>query len=120
MKKNVPDLSEIYNILDQDFSQRNLSSLQNASVFQVVSNVQTPALINAAQSNYNQRQQKPICTHCGYTGRHTTETCYKIHGYPIDFKHKNKSEKNFTTSKPSRYNKHVFAQLTLGGTEVNR
>lgn len=53
MKKNVPDLSEIYNILDQDFSQRNLSSLQNASVFQVVSNVQTSALINAAQSNCN-------------------------------------------------------------------
>lgn len=118
MKKNVPNLSEIYNLLDQDFIQRNLSSLENPSEFQVVSNVQTHALINEAQSNYNQRQHKPICTHYGYTG-HTTETCYKIHGYPTDFKHKNKSEKNFTTTKPSGYNKHVVAQLTLGDTEIN-
>lgn len=121
MKKNVPDLSEIYNLLDQDFNQKNLSSLQNASAFQVSSTSQVPAVVYATQSNYHhQKQQKPICTHCGYTG-HTTDTCYKIHDYPIDFKHKhkNKSEKTTTSAKPTSYTKPVVAQLALEDSEIN-
>ena len=35
MKKHVPDLSDVYNLIDQDFNQRNISPLQNASAFQV-------------------------------------------------------------------------------------
>lgn len=120
MKKNVPELSEIYNLLDQDFNQRSISSVNNASTFQVAAAVQTPTVAYAAQSTAQQKQQKLTCTHCGYTG-HTTDTCYKIHGYPVDFKHKNKSktEKNYNQAKPSGYNKSVVAQLALGNTEAH-
>lgn len=34
-KKHVPDLSEIYNLLDQDHSQRNINPVHNASAFHV-------------------------------------------------------------------------------------
>lgn len=33
MKKHVLDLSEVYNLLDKDFNQRNIAPLQMASAF---------------------------------------------------------------------------------------
>lgn len=118
MKKNGHDFSEIYNLLDQDFNQRSISSLQNASAFQVSSTSQVPDVVYATQYQ-QQKNQKTICTHCGYTG-YTTNTCYKIHGYPLDFKHKhkNKSEKSTPFAKPTNYVKPVVAQFTLDGSEV--
>lgn len=74
MKKNVPSLSEVYNLLDQDFSQRNIVPVQNASVFNVAAHETIPVSINAA---YNaQKSNRPICSHCGYNG-HTADKCTK-------------------------------------------
>lgn len=116
MKKNLPDLSEIYNLLDQDHSQRSFASVQNATAFQVAAPVVDQS--SMANVNYHQRPNKPVCTHCGYTG-HTTDTCYKIHGYPIDFKHRNKSKYEKPSSgKPQGSSKPVAAQLTLANTEI--
>ena len=110
MKKNIPELSEIYNLLDQDYSQRAFNSVQNATAFHLAAPDQT-SMVNAT---YHHKQAKPICTHCGYTG-HTTETCYKIHGYPIDFKHKHKSKSEKVSSgRQQNYSKPVAAQLTMG------
>ncbi|KAL1209671.1 hypothetical protein V5N11_015880 [Cardamine amara subsp. amara] len=90
MKKTVPELGEIYNILDQDHSQRNIGStlsLSNASSFNMSAIEQFS--INAANHSYNNnpKQHKIISSHCGYTV-HTIDKCYKIHGYPARFKHK--------------------------------
>ncbi|KAG7534049.1 Ribonuclease H-like superfamily [Arabidopsis thaliana x Arabidopsis arenosa] len=65
------------------------------------------ASVNATY-NHSKPQQKVICSHCGYTGQ-TVDKCYKIHGYPIGFKHKNKSaqEDKQPTTKP------IVAQLAL-------
>lgn len=46
MKKHIPELSAIYNLLDQDHNQRNIIPIQNASAFQT-----TAPLINATQSS---------------------------------------------------------------------
>ncbi|CAL9218574.1 unnamed protein product [Arabidopsis halleri] len=89
MKKHVPELAEIYNLLDQDLSQRNITPVQNAVAFNVSAMEPSQASVNATY-NHSKPQQKVICSHCGYTG-HTVDKCYKIHGYPIGFKHKNKS-----------------------------
>lgn len=35
MKKHMPDLAEIYNLLDQDHSQRSIIPIQNATAFHV-------------------------------------------------------------------------------------
>lgn len=56
MKKNVLEVSEIYNLFDQDFNQSNLSSVHNASTFKVASSVQSPVVAYATLSNYQQNQ----------------------------------------------------------------
>lgn len=58
MKKHVSELSEIYNLLDQD---------QNAIAFNVSSSDTSHDLVNAAHSTYpNAKKIRPICSHCGY------------------------------------------------------
>ena len=51
MKKNVLSLAEIYKFLDLDFSQRNITPVQNPSVFHVATPEIAPASINAAFNN---------------------------------------------------------------------
>ncbi|XP_024013061.1 uncharacterized protein LOC112087269 [Eutrema salsugineum] len=67
------------------------------------------ASINAAQNTFNnQKQNRPICSHCGYNG-HSVDMCYKIHGYPPNLKHKQKQ----STDKASGSTKPVVAQVAL-------
>lgn len=109
MKKHVPELAEIYNLLDQDLSQRTIAPIQNAVTFNVSAGEPTQISVNATY-NHSRTQQKVICSHCGYTG-HTVDKCYKIHGYPIGFKHKNKSTQQDKQSVAPI--KPVVAQLLL-------
>lgn len=107
MKKNVPDLAEVYNLLDQDHSQRNINPISNASTFHVAA--ETPsASINAAQSTQSHRSNRPMYSHCGYSG-HTMDKFYKIHGFPPGFKSKRlaAAEKQTNPMKP------VVANMTL-------
>lgn len=107
MKKMLPELSEIYNLLYQDHNQRNIMPIHNASTFQVSVHASVSPQINSTQSNFPLKQSRPVCSHCGYNG-HTVDTCYKIHGYPASFKHKVKqkfekqssSNKNVGSTKP--------------------
>lgn len=86
--KPRPGLTAIYNILDQDESQRTVggsSSVQisNPAAFQIQS---TPI---GASTGSDQNQvlltnggyQKPKCSHCHKLG-HTADKCYKLHGFP--------------------------------------
>ena len=73
MKKTLPTLSEIYNTLDQDDSQKNVQPLvteQTSAAFQV--------------SGFP-RKDRPYCTFCNKVG-HVVDKCYKKHGYPTSFK----------------------------------
>ncbi|KAG7597976.1 Retrotransposon Copia-like N-terminal [Arabidopsis suecica] len=115
MKKNVPTLAEVYNLLDQDYSQRSINPVQPASAFHVAAPELSSTSSNVVSINaaYNgQKSNRPICSHCGYNG-HTKDTCYKIHGYPIGFKHKGKQPTTNTSTKP------VVAQLALTESNVN-
>ncbi|CAA7017958.1 unnamed protein product [Microthlaspi erraticum] len=122
MKKNVPALSEIYHLLDQDHSQRTILPVHNATAFQVtVPDASPPASVNAAQTNYQpQKQNQRVCTHCGYTG-HTVDTCFKIHGYPPNFKHKNQKsvpEKPSSITKPPQQSRPVVAQVAIPSVDT--
>lgn len=111
MKKNVPELSEIYNLLDQDFNQRNILPVMNATAFQVSAPAPTVPVINATQSNAPAKQSRLVCAHCGYNG-HTMDTCYKIHGYPVGFKHKGKQQSDKNSSAQKHNNaKPIVAQV---------
>lgn len=78
-----PALTVIYNMLDQDESQRLVggsmsSTLVNPTAFQVqAQTVPDQNQILLAQSGY----QKPKCSHCHKLG-HTADKCYKLHGWP--------------------------------------
>ena len=42
--------------------------------------------------NFNKsRTGRPQCTHCGAIG-HVVDKCYKLNGYPLGYKFKNKSQ----------------------------
>lgn len=75
MKKHIPQLAEIYNLLDQDHNQRNIIPVHNTAAFNVSAPAQIQASVNATYNN--SKPQKIICSHCGYTG-HTIDKCYKI------------------------------------------
>lgn len=55
MKKTVPDLSEVYNLLDQDFSQTRINPISNASDFYVDGSESFTASINDANTPRPQR-----------------------------------------------------------------
>jgi len=82
MKKSLPTMSEVYNMLDQDDSQRSAcvsSGTLDSTAFQVS---QQSAHGNASGASQCQRKDKPICTYCGKVG-HVMDKCYKKNGYPV-------------------------------------
>lgn len=100
MKKTVTELGEIYNLLDQDYSQRSIGTNSNTSTvsaFNVTASYQFSVIATNSYHN-NANQNNVLCSHCDYIG-HTIEKCYKIHGYPPGFKHKTKIETSL--DKPS-------------------
>lgn len=102
--KPRPSLPEIYNMLDQDESQRIVGSNQRQNpppaAFQVQdSMVSDPNQILLAQGGYH----KVKCSHCSRLG-HTVDKCYKKHGYPPGFRGRKPSpvaSANMIVSQPS-------------------
>ena len=115
MKKHIPDLAEVYNLLDQDYSQRSIVPIANASAYNVATvNDGSQAFINAMHSTPDQRQARPMCSYCGYSG-HTVDKCYKVHGYPPGFK----SKRTASADKQSSDAKPLVANMSLNETHTN-
>ncbi|XP_019092140.1 PREDICTED: uncharacterized protein LOC109129045 [Camelina sativa] len=97
--KPRPSLTEIYNMLDQDESQRivggsTMSNLPNPVAFQVQSNsVPDQSKVFLAHNGF----QKPKCSHCHKVG-HTADKCYKLHGFPPGFGSKWKKPQTIGTT----------------------
>ncbi|KAG7551493.1 Ribonuclease H-like superfamily [Arabidopsis thaliana x Arabidopsis arenosa] len=102
--KPRPSLSDMYNMLESDESQRQRTlSNPNPSAFQIKTQLNT------------YQKSRATCTHCGLSG-HVSEKCYKIIGYPPGWKPKNQrqnSNQHFIT--PS-----ANLALTDGVTEIDR
>ncbi|XP_013595010.1 uncharacterized protein LOC106362631 [Brassica napus] len=80
--KPRPSLTEIYNMLDQDESQRIVGSAQRTTNHHVAFQVQDtltsePNQVLLSQGSYH----KVKCSYCSRLG-HTIDKCYKKHGYP--------------------------------------
>ncbi|KAG7560507.1 Retrotransposon gag domain [Arabidopsis thaliana x Arabidopsis arenosa] len=98
MKKVLPTLSEVYNLLDQDDSQRcarvPIPTDIGSAAFQVSS---SPDLVKSSQATTHQggggypRKDRPYCTFCGKVG-HVVDRCYKKHGYPTSIKPNQRSD----------------------------
>nr|XP_009757649.1 PREDICTED: uncharacterized protein LOC104210447 [Nicotiana sylvestris]XP_016447391.1 PREDICTED: uncharacterized protein LOC107772404 [Nicotiana tabacum] len=83
MKRPVVSINEAYAIVTQEESQRALGAFD-------VNN--DPMTMMAGRPRYNKSKKIGIiCEHCGYKG-HLKKNCYKIVGYPTDFKSKKKTQ----------------------------
>nr|XP_033514192.1 uncharacterized protein LOC117278866 [Nicotiana tomentosiformis]XP_033514193.1 uncharacterized protein LOC117278866 [Nicotiana tomentosiformis] len=83
MKTNAPNLNQTYAMIIQDESQQSIGAT-------VLLDKMDPIAMQAGRvQGFKGKKQFPQCEHCGMKG-HTKENCYKIIGYPIDFKPKKK------------------------------
>lgn len=86
-KKNRPSLTAIYNMLDQDQSQRMVGTTTKGYVppvaFQLTTKDPSESTLKIDGGVAVSYQQRPrhVCGHCGMVG-HLKERCYKVHGYP--------------------------------------
>ncbi|KAG7554602.1 Retrotransposon Copia-like N-terminal [Arabidopsis suecica] len=107
MKKVLPTLAEVYNILDQDDSQKGFSNVvAPPTAFQVSaieSSGQDPTVCYV-QNGPN--KGRPICSFCNRVG-HIAERCYKKHGFPPGFTPKGKTPDKNVKPRP------IAAQVTL-------
>ena len=105
MKKVLPSLDEIYNILDQDDSQKGFSTtVPSPTAFQVSKTNLTEQSISYVQNGPNKGH--PICSFSKRVG-HIAERCYKKHGFALGFVSKYKGNE-----RPSSTPK-VAAQVAL-------
>ncbi|XP_019236051.1 PREDICTED: uncharacterized protein LOC109216356 [Nicotiana attenuata] len=92
MMTPVPTINKSYSLLVDQESQRNLASM--AQVTQLAEGLESTALYgnkgpNVTSEGYRQRKNNVQCDYCHYKG-HTKENCFKLIGYPPDFKSKRK------------------------------
>jgi len=50
----------------------------------------------------SQKKERHVCTHWGYSG-HTIEKCYKLHGYPLGYKPRQRNNVNQSKSNQINY-----------------
>ena len=87
----IPSLRKVYFFLIQEETQR---SVPNASFAKVDSTTLATKLSNEHLGPIldgfgGKGKERPTCTYCGKIG-YTVDKCYKKHGFPPDFKFKNK------------------------------
>ncbi|XP_010507241.1 PREDICTED: uncharacterized protein LOC104783837 [Camelina sativa] len=108
--------NEIYNMLDQDGSQRlvGVSSRPKPppTAFQSQAMIPDQNSILMAQGNF----QKPRCSHCSLVG-HTADKCYKIHKYLPG--HPRAKENNYVGSTNLAITGQIEDQKDQKGTEAH-
>lgn len=81
--KPRPSLTEIYNMLDQDESQRIVIFAQQMTNHPVTFQVQDSLTFENNQILMSQGSYHKVkCSYCSRLG-HTVDKCYKKHGYPL-------------------------------------
>ncbi|CAA7030339.1 unnamed protein product [Microthlaspi erraticum] len=111
MKKTLPSLSEVFNLLDQEESQQSVKfSIDVApSAFQISHSgplaSPVPPTPASGGSSSQRDDDKPVCSYCGRVG-HVVYRCYKKHGYPSHYKSKQKFTKSGS----------VLANVAVGDT----
>ncbi|OIT00904.1 hypothetical protein A4A49_60023, partial [Nicotiana attenuata] len=101
MMNPLPSIAQAFSILIQEEKQREVKPHNQQLVIESTSlNVNGPGS-NTFRTNYNQHtgnnnygrgymgnRPRPFCDFCKRPG-HTKEKCYKLHGYPQNFKYNN-------------------------------
>lgn len=76
----IPPITEVFSLCVQDEKQREIGSASgNGDPNHAF------AVKNADNGLRGAKKDRPLCAHCGLLG-HTKEKCYKLHGYPPNYK----------------------------------
>jgi hypothetical protein len=80
----LPPINKVFSLIVQEERQKEISASPLIH--------ETAALMKKADAapqkkfiKFNNRKEKPTCSHCGITG-HTVDKCYRVHGFPPGFK----------------------------------
>ncbi|KAG7593249.1 Retrotransposon Copia-like N-terminal [Arabidopsis thaliana x Arabidopsis arenosa] len=118
MKKVLPSLAEVYNILDQDDSQKGFSNLAvTPAAFQVSEASSTLPDPTVCYVQNGPNKGRPICSFCNRVG-HIAERCYKKHGFPPGFTPKTKNSDKVVKA-PVYKAPQVAAQVSLSPHSEN-
>jgi hypothetical protein len=105
----LPSINKVFSLVVQEERQR-LISFSSLSFNQNT----TTLLIKAAPSSrfmpnrsYQNRKDKPICSHCGIPG-HIVEKCYRVHGFPPSFKFNKGRNAQHLANQVSDYTTHYL------------
>ena len=89
----LPLVAKVFNLVVQEERQCTIgrSSMVSSESMAFAVNSSPSAVAASSQlPNTQPRENRPIYFHCGITG-HTVDWCYKLHGYPLEYKPKSKS-----------------------------
>ncbi|RVW51926.1 Retrovirus-related Pol polyprotein from transposon RE2 [Vitis vinifera] len=122
MMEPIPPLAKVFALVLQEERQRSINQ-GFSSLLQPLAlgdSSQASANTHIGSSASKPKFERPQCTHCGLQG-HAMDRCYKLHGYPLGYKPKSKSQlgqvqANQTSSLVS--NEPAAADLT-GGPSVS-
>ena len=103
----LPPINKVYSLIALEERQRSVSSqiasplvdsVNNTAFAFQANNVKSGSYKGQSNSGFHQsgqykgqRKDKPFCTYCNFSG-HTVDRCYKLHGYPLGYKQKSKSQ----------------------------
>ncbi|XP_075663477.1 uncharacterized protein LOC142633086 [Castanea sativa] len=80
----IPPLGKVFSLLLQDEKQR------KARKKHTIESSALAVRANGSSKTFNKAKSgRPQCTHCGVLG-HVADKCYKLHGYSLGYKFKNK------------------------------
>ncbi|KAL4620721.1 hypothetical protein ACB092_06G176100 [Castanea dentata] len=88
----LPSMSKVYSLVLQEEPHKTIghggSSASPNDVVAMYANSKSNSG-NTTWNKGNEKKERPFCTHCNILG-HTIEKCYKLHGYPPEYKPKGK------------------------------
>ena len=85
----MPPITKVFALIVQEERQHAVNQgLSLSNDFQILGD--SGISIVAASFNSKSKQERPLYSHYGIQG-HTVEKCYKLHGYPLGYKTRGKS-----------------------------
>lgn len=114
MKGIIPTLNQYYVMIAEDEIQKlACASITNNKVDHVAMQVKRSLDINYRSQNYKRKKYD----YCHFTG-HTRENCYKLIGYPGDWRQKRKIKYNNGSSKWFMYHNQEPGKLNSYGPSL--
>ena len=91
----LPSVNKVYSLLIQEEMQRSVSLGTRVESTVLATKNQNSTTSNGGSNSTG--KERSLCTHCGKLG-HTIDKCYKLHGFPLVYKFKNKSMAHLVSS----------------------